>query len=172
MAIIFLDIDGVLATNLQFQMNKQKFQDKHAWADELRVPYPFDPGCVKILNEIIETTDAEIVLSSDWKLHWNILELHEIFHHNGVIKSPRTVTLNVTAEEFDLEQERAYQISEFIKKFKPKQYVIIDDLEVGYKMETLEGQDRYVKTRDREGLKQTGVKEKILEKIGKIVLED
>ena len=38
MAVIFLDIDGVLATNLQFQMNKQKFQEKHAWADELRVP--------------------------------------------------------------------------------------------------------------------------------------
>ena len=172
MAIIFLDIDGVLATNIQFQMNKERFHEKHAWADELRVPYPFDPECVNILNEIIETTDAEIVLSSDWKLHWNILELHEIFHQNGVIKSPRTVTLNVTAEEFDLEEERAYQISEFIKKFKPKQYVIIDDLEVGYKMETLEGQDRYVQTKSSEGLKQTGVKEKIIEKIGKIVLED
>lgn len=172
MAIIFLDIDGVLATNLQFQMNAQKFQDKHAWADELRVPYPFDPGCVKIINEILEETDAEIVLSSDWKLHWNILELHEIFKQNGVIKSPRTTTLNVTAEEFDLEEERAYQIGEFIKKFKPKQYVIIDDLEVGSKMETLEAAERYVKTRDREGLKQTGVKEKILEKLGKIILEE
>ena len=172
MAIIFLDIDGVLATNLQFQMNKQKFQEKNAWADELRVPYPFDPGCVKILNEIIETTDAEIVLSSDWKLHWNILELHEIFKSNGVIKSPRTTTLDLTNPNYGLEEERAYQIDTFIKRFKPKKYVIIDDLEVGSKMETLEGQDRYVKTRDREGLKQTGVKEKILEKIGKIVLED
>lgn len=171
MAIIFLDIDGVLATNLQFQMNKQKFQDKHTWADELRVPYPFDAGCVKILNEIIETTDAEIVLSSDWKLHWNILELHDIFLQNGVIKSPRTTTLNITASGFDLEEERAYQIGEFIKKFKPKQYVIIDDLDVGPKMETLEGQERFVKTRDREGLKQTGIKEKILEKLGKINLE-
>ena len=172
MAVIFLDIDGVLATNLQFQMNKQKFQEKHAWADELRVPYPFDPGCVKVLNEIIETTDAEIVLSSDWKLHWNILELHEIFKQNGVIKSPRTTTLNITVDDFDLEEERSYQISEFIKKFKPKQYVIIDDLEVGPKMESVEGQDRYVKTKDSEGLKQTGVKEKILEKINKIILVD
>jgi hypothetical protein len=171
MAIIFLDIDGVLATNLQFQMNKQKFQDKHTWADELRVPYPFDAGCVKVLNEIIETTDAEIVLSSDWKLHWNILELHDIFLQNGVIKSPRTSTLNITASEFDLEEERAYQIGEFIKKFKPKQYVIIDDLDVGPKMEMKEAEERFVKTRDREGLKQTGIKEKILEKLGKINLE-
>ena len=89
-----------------------------------------------------------------------------------MIKSPRTTTLNITSGEFDLEEERAYQISEFIKKFKPKQYVIIDDLEVGPKMESVEGQYRYVKTKDSEGLKQTGVKEKILEKIGKIILED
>ena len=172
MAIIFLDIDGVLATNIQFQMNKERFHEKHAWADELRVPYPFDPECVKILNEIIETTDAEIVLSSDWKLHWNILELHEIFKSNGVIKSPRTTTLDLTNPNYGLEEERAYQIDTFIKRFKPKQYVIIDDLLVGPNMESSDAQDRYVQTKSSEGLKQTGVKEKIIEKIGKIVLED
>lgn len=172
MAIIFLDIDGVLATNIQFNMNTQKFRAKNEWAADLAVPYPFDPGCVKILNEILEETDAEIVLSSDWKLHWNILELHEIFKQNGVVKSPRTTTLNVSGDSFDLAAERAYQIDQFIKKFKPKQYVIIDDLNVGPMMETVEGQERFVRTRDREGLKQSNIKEKILEKINKIILEE
>ncbi len=172
MAIIFLDIDGVLATNIQFNMNTQKFRAKNEWAADLAVPYPFDPECVKILNEILEETDAEIVLSSDWKLHWNILELHEIFKQNGVVKSPRTTTLDITKDDFDLEDERAYQISAFISKFKPKQYVIIDDLNVGLMMETIEGQERFVRTRDREGLKQSNIKQKILEKINKIILEE
>lgn len=172
MAIIFLDVDGVISTEKQFNMNAQKFRSKNDWASELAVPYPFDPECVKILNEIIETTDAEIVLSSDWKLHWNILELHEIFKQNGVIKSPRTATLDITKEGFNLKEERAYQINEFIDKFKPKQYVIIDDLSIGSYLGSPEAQDRFVMTRSREGLKQTSIKEKILEKISKIILEE
>lgn len=172
MAIIFLDIDGVLATNIQFNMNTQKFRAKHEWAADLAVPYPFDPGCVRILNEILEETDAEIVLSSDWKLHWNILELHEIFKQNGVIKSPRTTTLDITNDDFNLEEERAYQINTFIDKFKPKQYVIIDDLSIESYLGSPDAQDRFIMTRSREGLKQSGIKEKILEKINKIILEE
>jgi FMN phosphatase YigB (HAD superfamily) len=42
MKIIFLDIDGVLATNKEFATNRTKFREKYLWAKELRVPYKFN----------------------------------------------------------------------------------------------------------------------------------
>ena len=92
MKIIFLDIDGVLATNKEFGMNRTKFQTKHPEAKELHIPYPFNPECVKIFNEILDETNAIIVLSSDWRLHWDLDGLDRIFKFNGVKKSPIALT--------------------------------------------------------------------------------
>jgi hypothetical protein len=39
----------------------------------------FDTKSVKILNEILEETGAEIVVSSDWKLHATLEELGEYY---------------------------------------------------------------------------------------------
>ena len=36
--LIFLDIDGVLATHKQYMMNRKKFQDKNSIAKELNIP--------------------------------------------------------------------------------------------------------------------------------------
>jgi histidinol phosphatase-like enzyme len=72
---VFLDLDGVLATNKQYMMNQKKFQDKNPIAKKLRIPYPFDPKCVKIFNEILDATEADIVLSSDWKLHFSLEDI-------------------------------------------------------------------------------------------------
>ena len=52
MKIIFLDIDGVLATNKEFATNRTKFREKYLWAKELRVPYGWNKGCVDVFNEI------------------------------------------------------------------------------------------------------------------------
>ena len=91
-AIIFLDIDGVLATNLQFFMNRAKFWRKNPEMEELDVPYPWDKGAVDIFNEILDETGAEIVLSSDWRLYFSLSNLETIFKFNGVNKSPIGVT--------------------------------------------------------------------------------
>jgi hypothetical protein len=159
--IIFLDIDGVLATNKQYIMNRKKFQEKNEWAYENNVPYPFDKKCVEIFNEILMETDAEIILSSDWKLHWDLLPLHEIFHNNGVIKSPRMVTKNDPVSFGNLELNRAHEIDLFLNNFNFVNYIVIDDLDVGRYLKS--GKDRFIKTKDSEGLKQKGIKDKILQ---------
>jgi hypothetical protein len=64
MKVIFLDIDGVLATNKEFATNRTKFREKHLWAKELRVPYGWNKGCVDVFNEILDATNSEIVISS------------------------------------------------------------------------------------------------------------
>lgn len=164
--IIFLDIDGVLATNKQFQMNRKKFQEKNKWAYENNVPYPFDKKCVKILNDILDETDAEIVLTSDWKLHWDLIRLHEIFQNNNVKKSPRMVTKNNPISFGNFTKNRAHEIDLFLKHFQFPNYVVIDDLNVGHYLEL--GSDKFILTKDNEGLKQLGTKEKIL----KILTDD
>jgi hypothetical protein len=160
--IIFLDIDGVIATNTQFFSNSEKFRKKNKWAYELRVRYPFDSGCVAILNEILNETNSEIVLSSDWKNIYSLDELDMIFKRNKVIKSPIDITPNIYVSLNDATKNRAAQIEEYLNNNSVDRYVVIDDLPVGKFMQITNDDDKFVKTIEREGLKQTGIKDKIL----------
>jgi len=158
--IIFLDIDGVLATNKEFYRVRHKFWDKYDEAKTLRIPYPFSPGCVEILNDILVETDASIVLSSDWRIHWELDELRQIFEFNKVYKHPFDTTKEIINNLYvTLEEERTVQIENYIKTHQIENYVIIDDL---YLDENLEDETKFVKTISREGLKQNSIKEKIL----------
>lgn len=163
--VIFLDIDGVLATHKEFWVCRPKYYKKYPEAEELKIPYPFNKGCVKVLNEILEKTDAEIVLSSDWRTHWTLDELDKIFKFNKVIKSPVLVTSKECSSMSNLERNRAYQIGIFLNEFKPKYWVAIDDLNMKPYMSITNDDDKMFVTRDNEGLKQTGLKEKIIRKL-------
>ena len=167
MRYIFLDIDGVLATDKQMYMNTAKFQAKHEWAKELNVLYPFDPGCVKIFNEILEKTGATIILSSDWKKFWNLEKLRIIFEKNGIIDFPIDVTSDFIASMdswVGLEKNRATQINEYITTHNLENFVVFDDLDVK-KYSNPAYDDRMFLTRSSEGLKQSELKNKILVKL-------
>lgn len=162
MKVIFLDIDGVLATNKQYMMNRKKFWDKNSIAKDTRIPYPFDPKCVKIFNEILDTTGADIVLSSDWKLHFSLVELETIFMFNGVNKSPIDITTNDVVSFGNLVRNRAFQIGEYIQTHKITNYVVLDDLNMSNYMTITNDQDKFVLTDDFEGIKKVGLKDKII----------
>jgi len=160
--VIFLDIDGVIATDAQYFMNTTKFRKKNEWAEELRVPYPFDKGCVKILNEILEYTNAEIVLSSSWKKMYRLEDLDVIFKKNGIVKSPIATTSNIYASASNITKNRVAEIEEYLTNNKVGKYVVIDDLPLDEYMTSTNNDDKFVKTIDSEGLKQLNIKEKIL----------
>jgi len=160
--ILFLDIDGVLATYKQYVMNKKKFQDKNPIAKELNISYPFDPKCVKIFNEILDETGADIVLSSDWKELFNLKELDKIFKFNGVNKSPIDVTISELASFGNQTMNRAFQIGEYVTRNNITNYVVIDDLNVGKYMVITNEENKFVLTNDFEGIKQLGIKNKII----------
>ena len=64
MKVIFLDIDGVLNTSETFTKRKQIFEQTGIWnleIDEFRVEY---------LKQIVDETNAKIVLSSTWKKYF------------------------------------------------------------------------------------------------------
>ena len=81
MKVIFLDIDGVL--------NHEKHYKWLIETDEptpLQQVYPyseFNPESCKILNRIIDETDAKIVLSSSWRLD-GINRMNSLFKHFGL----------------------------------------------------------------------------------------
>lgn len=163
--IIFLDIDGVLATHKEFWICRPKYYKKFPVAEELKIPYPFNKGCVKILNEILTETKADIVLSSDWRTHWTLDELDKIFKFNNVISSPVNVTNREMVSLTNLEKNRAYQIGSFITEHKIDNWVAIDDLDMRSYMSITGDEDKMFVTRDNEGLKQTNLKNKIIKKL-------
>lgn len=157
-ATIFLDIDGVLTTNAEFMRSRTNFWKKHEDARILKIPYPFNPGCVKVFNDILEITDAEIVLSSDWRRYFTLEDLEKIFKFNKVIKSPMGVTEIQPCSFSMFDKNRAHEIELYVNKYKLEKYVIIDDLDLEYFCSV----EHFVKTTDREGIKQLNIKQKIL----------
>lgn len=162
MKIIFLDIDGVLATHKQYMMNRKKFWDKNPLAKELKIPYPFDPKCIKIFNEILDDTGADIVLSSDWREHFSLEDLDKIFKFNGVNKSPVDITISELASFGNQIMNRAFQIGEYVTRNNITNYVVIDDLNISNFMSITGDDNKFVLTDDFEGLKKLSLKNKII----------
>lgn len=135
--------------------------------------YRFDKKSVKLLNEILAITGAEIVLSSDWKKQHSLQDMREIFEWNGVNKLPIAFTINSDLYEEAETREwqaggRAYEIKEYVERHQLTEWVAIDDLELhksGY-ADFFEGHFVHC-ARPTEGAKQTGHKEKILEILNK-----
>lgn len=150
---LFLDIDDVLVTTRQHFSKKlhPKYQSHH-----------FDPKCVKVLNEILEKTNPIIILSSDWKLHYNLEALNEIFHDNGVNGKITDITPSLWGVKFfklsELEECRAWEIIKYVNEHNIQKFVAVDDLNMFHWLP-----DNFVHcTRSMGGIKQTNVKEKII----------
>jgi len=140
--IIFLDIDGVLATENDAE---QEWHEQFA--------YPFDKGCVAVFNELLHITGAEIILSSDWKISYSddLIQLDQLFRHNGIAKSPMGVTP-------DLGGNRNKEIASWINKNENSinRFLIVDDKKLTcYPL-------RFVHCNINYGLKQVGIKEQCL----------
>lgn len=107
MKSIFLDIDGVLATEESSRLG---------WHEEFA--YPFDIDCVAVLNEILKNTSAEIILTSNWRLCLNndLQLIDGLFKYNGVYKSPISITRNLN--------NRGEEITSYIKTYNVHSFVI------------------------------------------------
>lgn len=189
MKIIFLDNDGVicLSNNWGSRYNKQKKWGGRKMSMNVRempVEYRFDnfdKKSIKVLNEILEETGAEIVVSSDWRHHATLEELGGYYLSQGILKAPIGVTKTLgecdQPEDFpwcyywDLEQSRVLEILQYLKEHPEiTNWVAIDDLNMG-KTGTRHGMsfehdwalDNFSHTPiSNQGIKQSGVKEKVI----------
>jgi len=147
--VMFLDIDGPLATNDCFAKTEYKFG--------INI-YKWNPKCVNVLNEIIEETGLEIILSSDWRKYFDLKNLDEIFKWNNVIKSPIAVTDQYKyklSSSGDI--DRVYQIDRFLKNNSIKNWVAVDDMDLKSDIVT-----NFVQVEGEEGISAEGIKEKLI----------
>lgn len=188
--VIFLDHDGVicLSSNWGSRHKKQKkWGGMKLSIDFQSIPVDcrfdnFDLKAIKILNKILETTDAEIVISSDWRLHATLEELGEYYTSQGIIKKP--IGFTKCWGDFDkpekfawsgtdnTEQVRSLEILQYLKDNPDiTHWVAVDDLHMGTHVANSSygpfdrdwGLQNFVWTpRMWEGIKQSGIKEKIL----------
>jgi hypothetical protein len=143
----------------------------------------FDKKSIKVLNSILEETGAEIVVSSDWKRWANVEEMGEYYESQGISKKPIDFTLDlgkctwytnevwVWFPKWDLEMSRSIEIQQYLHDHPEiTHWVAVDDLFMGksiihdgYTVEYDWGLSNFVHTpKYNEGIKQSGVKEKIL----------
>ena len=193
MKVIFLDHDGVICLSTEWGSRHKKQREfgrkMSQGIKEMPVEMRFDnfnKKAVKILNEILEETDAEIVISSDWKRWANVEEMGEYYESKGIKKKPIAFTPNlgnctcyidaypagfIWSRAWELEQTRTIEIKQYLNDHPEiTHWVSVDDLRMGksgmdysvpYEHEW--GLDNFVETpRSTEGIKQTGIKEKIL----------
>ena len=186
MKVMFLDNDGVicLANNWGSRVKKRK-KDKVSLVlndPDVEAKYRFDyfdKKAIKVLNQVLEETGAEIVVSSDWRLYATLEELGEYYLSEGIIKKPIAFTKRYIGcdkpDEFEwvratmYEQQRCIEVRQYlIDHPEITHWVCIDDLELGqtnsYGTARKWGLSNFVHTpRENEGIKQSGVKEKLLE---------
>ena len=194
MKAIFLDHDGVicLSNNWAGRSKKwAKYRSANPDSSREKKDAPvfvrfddFDKKAIKILNEIIEETGCEIVVSSDWRLHANLEELGDYYISQGIIKRPIAFTdifkdifpkeWNAFRFRADLELERSMEINHWLDNHPEiTHWVAVDDLNMSLEFlskyfsdnesDKNPGLSNFVLTpRSSEGIKQSGIKEKII----------
>ena len=188
MKVIFLDHDGVICLYNNWggrakKWSKYRSENPESSSNLKEAPVEirfddFDKKAIKILNEVLLETGAEIVVSSDWKLHANLEELGDYYEAQGIIKRPIAITPNL--HEFDPETndlfkwkrwlgwKRILEIEKYLKDTPEiTNWVAIDDLNMSPEANGGHGLENFVLTpKSREGIKQSGVKESILKFLG------
>lgn len=199
MKVLFLDNDGVICLSNNWGSRSKKAQkyraengiEQRLSSSNMDLPVDcrldnFDTKAIKVLNDILEKTGAEIVVSSDWRFHANLQELGDYYESQGIIKRPiattnRTEDINpelwkVLRFRADLELERSIEILDWLQKHpEVTNWVAVDDLDMSIDFlskhfthkdpdnDEKPGLTNFVHTpRSNEGIKQSGVKEKLL----------
>jgi hypothetical protein len=186
MKVLFLDNDGVICLSNNWGGRTRKWSKwlKTNPESELESDAPveyrfddFDKKAIKILNEILLKTGAEIVVSSDWKKFATLSELGDYYEQQGICKRPIATTKSFIGcdkpEDFEwvwklrYEQERSLEINQFVKDDPTiTHWVAVDDLDMALTGKW--GLKNFIITkRMNEGIKESGIKEKIIEILNK-----
>jgi hypothetical protein len=153
MKVIFLDHDGVICLAAEWG---GRFKRDREGLDS--VFDDFNLKALEILNEIIEATDCEIVVSSDWRHHATLEQMQELYRIRGIKKSPIGMTGEADYSIVQkLERARCVEIRQYLEKHPEiSEWVAVDDMD-------LSSLGNFVMTPSSIlGISQEGVKERIL----------
>lgn len=156
--ILFLDHDGVICLATEWGSRFKNKEGLDGLFDR------FNQKAIVVLNEIIDETDCEIVISSDWRFHATLSQMQQLYKERGIAKPPIAYTRNDLDWKLfiginhnrELEETRIAEINSYVEENKIEKWVAVDDMD-------LSKLKNFVQTpRSKEGIKQAGIKEKII----------
>lgn len=131
MKIVFLDIDGVL--------NHEIYAIKRLDEGYKTPVHNIDPESVKVLNFLVEQTDAKVVISSSWRRGHTVDELATKLYKSGfkgqVIDFTPKLYFKTDGVEYNYSVPRGCEIKAWLElnkdilgeKISKVKYVILDD---------------------------------------------
>ena len=125
MKIIFLDIDGVLTPDMYEESRTEKCDDNR-----------IDLSRVKLLADLVKASDAKIVLTSTWRVDWNMIPLlcgvygkylNECFSKYGISILDKTPFISILSD-------RRKEILTWLSRHRSEveSFVILDDMDFGW----------------------------------------
>jgi hypothetical protein len=116
---IFLDIDGVVVTPRSLEHGGPKCADQ---------------SCVAELNRIVDAADADIVVTSSWRMRHTLDEIRAVLEAAGLESSSRVIGQTEhlhykTGDDGRIvgRAERSDEIRNWLKANRRDRYVILDD---------------------------------------------
>lgn len=150
MRILFLDHYGVMCLATP---GFTRSWNSGPTVDELlgrRLFEPFNPAAVAVLNDILLQTNAEIIVSSDWKCRSTVDDMGLFYLQQGIIKPPLDFTSWLPGYSTYHEQ-RATEINYWLDHHNFSTWAAVDDLHMGITVNNLVrswGLENFVWTED------------------------
>jgi HAD domain in Swiss Army Knife RNA repair proteins len=127
--IIFLDHYGVMCRAVQGITRTTTSLPTAAELAGRRSWEPFDTDCVRVLNDILAATAADIVVTSDWKHSKNLAEIGDFYAAQGVTARPIGCTTSLPIQHDTLHQQRAAEIAHWVNTYPGiDSWIAVDDL--------------------------------------------
>lgn len=159
MKYIFLDVDGVLNSDI-YMSSDQYFAECESLeiipegrqvmekAHHLHI----DPAAMKLLNVLVERSEAKVILSSTWRIKYSLVEMNMMFQKRGATFQ----IADVTPAKMSY-RPRGHDVSEYLSSMKrngevPEAFVILDDIDAFSNLK-----NHFVQTSEDEGLTQEDV---------------
>lgn len=117
MKVIFLDVDGVLNSE-ETGFGGFFTEDDIATKENVK----WGQGLVDRIRQIVEATNASIVISSTWRRHFSIGKFKDIF----LLYGWDAPVVDMTPK---LNQGRGVEVNAWLNKNRIESYVIIDDVD-------------------------------------------
>lgn len=137
MKLIFLDIDGVLNYQLMWHQKRQaeRFKDLPPSAPD--GAHDICTEKMHLLNSLIKTTGAKVVISSSWRHNRSVKDLQEVFDYCGFEGQiiDKTPSLSFNSTKYHYSVPRGCEIKAWLEmnkdilndKLSRVKYVIFDD---------------------------------------------
>ena len=137
MKVLFLDIDGVL--------NSERYVRSCDYFGVI-----IDPERMKLLKYIIDSTSADIVLTSSWREHWNLDDKLSDNIGEDIDRTFKIFGLHITDKTPYLKSKREHEIKAWIDAHPNiENFAVLDDMFLSADFLT----DHFVKTSNfRNGL--------------------